>query len=84
MEHKKIEIYNKKQEEITRRKQEKEFEVKRNMSEKVSKQKEREKKLYETKIRYENETEKFKSVLSDKLDKINDRVEILLIIYLDY
>ncbi len=80
MEKMKIEEYNKKQEELRRRKQEKEVEMLRTLSEKIRFQQEREKKLRETKIRYETSTEGFKNELSQKLSKINERVKYNLFI----
>ena len=74
---KKIKDYNMKQEQLTKRKMEKEMEIKRNLSEKANLHEEREKKLKETKFRYESQTEGFKQQLSEKLSQINDRVSIL-------
>ena len=67
-----------------RRKREKEEEIQKNMNEKNSMLQEREKKLHETKIRYESQTEGFKQQLSEKLGKIDERVinYIIIIIYL--
>jgi hypothetical protein len=69
-----LQDYNKKQEEIQKRKMEKEIEMKATMSEKLHKQKIRESKLIETKMRYETEVEHFKGELSERLEKINERV----------
>ena len=73
-----------KQEQVMRRKREKEEEIQKNMNEKNSMLQEREKKLHETKIRYESQTEGFKQQLSEKLGKIDERVinYIIIIIYL--
>jgi hypothetical protein len=72
-----MEIYSKKQEEIHKRKAEKEMEIKASMSEKITKQKIRETKLNETKMRYEGEIESFKKDLSERLEKINERVSLI-------
>jgi flagellar hook-basal body complex protein FliE len=52
------------------------MEMKRTMSEKATTHHERERKLKETKFRYESQTEGFKQQLSEKLDKINQRVSL--------
>jgi hypothetical protein len=51
------------------------MEMKATMSEKLHKQKLRENKLIETKIRYDTEVENFKNELTERLDKINERVK---------
>jgi hypothetical protein len=71
---KKIEDYNLKQEQVMKRKKEKEEEMKKSLHEKIQSQKEREKKLKETKLRYESQTEGFKYQLAEKIGKINERV----------
>jgi hypothetical protein len=76
MERMKIQNYNKKQEDMTKRKKEKEFEIHRALSQKARSQEEREKRLKVTKERYESQTEGFKNILSEKLNKINERVSI--------
>ena len=50
------------------------MEIKASMSEKITKHKMRETKLNETKMRYENEVETIKKELSERLEKINERV----------
>ena len=53
------------------------MEIKASMSEKITKQKIRETKLNETKMRYEGEIESFKKDLSERLEKINERVSLI-------
>jgi hypothetical protein len=68
--------YNRRQEEITKRKTEREMLMRTSMGEKMTKQKMRESKLIETKVRYEKEIEDFKTKLTGKLEKIDERVYI--------
>ncbi len=74
MELQKLNSYNSRQESLLKRKKEKEFYSKRELSEKLRMQEERERKLKETKQRFESQTENFKMELSEKLNKVHDRV----------
>lgn len=74
MERKKVSDYNKKQEDIARRKKEKEVELKRSMNEKINDQQLRESRLIETRLRYEKQTEEYKEKLSSKLNSIDGKV----------
>ena len=70
----KISSYYKRQEELSQRQKEKEVELKRNSSEKRIEQELREKKLTETKLKYDAITEENKRKLVEKLEKVDERV----------
>jgi len=74
MEKKRVSDYNKRQEDIFRRKKMREIELQKSMEEKIMEQERREHHLVETKTRFESRNEEYKSHLSEKLGKINERI----------
>lgn len=60
---------------------EKEIELKSIMNEKLNQRKLRENKLIETRTRYETEVDHLKNELTERLEKINERVIVIILTY---
>jgi UDP-N-acetylglucosamine 2-epimerase len=64
---------------LLRRQKDKEFELQKTFSDKLRFQEERDKMLKVTKERYESQTENFINELSEKLNKVEERVNFYFI-----